>query len=71
MEIQSAEAARAWLVAWGGRPRRGVLWAAVAGLRACVGLTPRSCPQLRAAYAAALAVLEAAQARRIRAEGGP
>jgi hypothetical protein len=58
MDIRNEAEARAWVRAWQqeGGLRIGILQAAVAGMRTCVGLTYRT-PDTQAGYRAALTYL--------------
>jgi transposase-like protein len=59
MEIRNEAEARAWVRAWqqDGGLRIGILKAAVAGMRTCVGLTYKT-PDMQAEYRAALTYLD-------------
>lgn len=61
MGINSADSAREWLRAWGGRPRRGILAEVLRGLKMCAGIMQarRYSDEQREDMAGAIAVLEA------------
>lgn len=63
MNISNASEARAWLYAWGGRPRLGILREALRGVRMARGIVAgsrRYSAETVAGYDEAIAVLEAA-----------
>ena len=55
MLIRDADSARAWLRAWSGKPRRGILLAVLDGLRMAAGLAQ---PQEAKRIGEAVRVLE-------------
>lgn len=58
MEINNRESVLAWLKAWGNNPPIGYLDAAIDGMRTCISLTPRHCPDMAKGYREALEALQ-------------